>query len=180
LWDTIPISVGNFHTQSGLLFALVFLGKRRDTVLTMRYETKTPFETMKAGKDFLSRLLTTPHTGALLVGLYGNLGTGKTTFTQAIAQGLGVIEIVASPTYVIEKIYKLNNQPFEHFIHFDAYRIEKSAELIAIGWPEIIANPKNLVVIEWPEQIADIIPEVHTKVHFTHIENGGRVIETSI
>ncbi|MEN9614262.1 MAG: hypothetical protein RLZZ347_569 [Candidatus Parcubacteria bacterium] len=146
----------------------------------MKYETKTPLETTRAGKDFLARLLTVPHTQALVVGLYGNLGTGKTTFTQAVAQALGVIEIVASPTYVIEKIYKLNNQPFEHFIHFDAYRLEKSAELLALGWSEIIANPKNLVVIEWPEIVADIMPQDHTKVQFNHGEKDTRVIETTI
>lgn len=146
----------------------------------MKYETNTPLETTKAGKDFLARLLAVPRTQALVVGLYGDLGAGKTTFTQAIALGLGVTEIVASPTYVIEKIYKLNNQPFEHFIHFDAYRLEKSAELLALGWTEIIANPKNLVVIEWPEMVADIMPKGHVRVQFTHREKDSRTIETSI
>lgn len=146
----------------------------------MKYETNTPLETTRAGKDFLVRLLVVPHTQALVVGLYGDLGAGKTTFTQAIALGLGVTEIVASPTYVIEKIYKLNNSPFEHFIHFDAYRLEKSAELRALGWDEIIANPKNLVVIEWPEMVADIMPKEHVKVQFTHGAKDTRTIETSI
>lgn len=146
----------------------------------MKYETNTPLETTKVGKDFLARLLVVPHTQALVVGLYGDLGTGKTTFTQAVAQALGVVEVVASPTYVIEKIYKLNNQPFEHLIHLDAYRLEKSAELLALGWTEIIANPKNLVVIEWPEMVADIMPKEHARVQFTHGEKDSRTIETSI
>ncbi|MEK9131903.1 MAG: tRNA (adenosine(37)-N6)-threonylcarbamoyltransferase complex ATPase subunit type 1 TsaE [Patescibacteria group bacterium] len=146
----------------------------------MRYHSDTPLQTAEVARDFLNRLFTLSHTEAVTLGLYGDLGAGKTNFTQAIAQALGVVEVVSSPTYVIQKIYKLNNQPFDHLIHIDAYRLLKSAELSALGWAEIIANPKNLVLVEWPERVLEVMPQGHIKITFAHGEKDTRIIETSI
>lgn len=107
---------------------------------------------------------------ATVVGLYGNLGAGKTTFTQAVAKGLGIDETVVSPTFVIEKIYELTSQKFSHLIHIDAYRLESSSELLSIGWNEIVSKPENLILIEWPERVSDIMPE-HMKIQINHLDN---------
>ena len=107
---------------------------------------------------------------ATVVGLYGELGSGKTTFMKFLAESLGVNETIQSPTFVIEKIYELVNQSFQHLIHIDAYRIEKENEMINLGWQEIIADHKNLICIEWPERIAGIMPE-HIKIFFNHSGN---------
>lgn len=116
--------------------------------------------------------------GATVVGLYGDLGSGKTTFTQAVARILGMQETVTSPTFVIEKIYPLEGHAFsKHLIHIDAYRLEKSEELVRLGWNEIIADQDNLILIEWPEKVADIMPTKHIKLKFTFINETTREIE---
>ncbi len=108
--------------------------------------------------------------GATIVGLYGDLGAGKTFFTQSVAKTLGVEENIVSPTFVIEKIYELTSQKFSHLIHIDAYRLESSSELLSLGWQKIISDPNNLILIEWPERVEDIMPK-HTKVLIRHLEN---------
>ncbi len=107
-----------------------------------------------------------------VIGLYGDLGAGKTTFTQGFAKGLGVVDKIVSPTFVIEKIYEVGLQarPFFRFIHIDAYRLEISDELLHLGWKEIISNSANIILIEWPERVADIMPP-HIQIHFKTLEN---------
>ena len=112
---------------------------------------------------------------ATIVGLYGDLGAGKTTFTQSVAKALGVVENIVSPTFVIMKFYELSGQKWKKLIHIDAYRLEKSSELTNLGWQEIINNQENLVLIEWPEKVEDIMP-VHTQIHFTHVSDNTRSI----
>jgi len=107
---------------------------------------------------------------ATVVGLYGDLGAGKTFFTQSVAKTLGVEENIVSPTFVIEKIYELKDQRFSHLIHIDAYRLESSLELLNLGWQKIISDPKNLILIEWPERVEDIMPK-HIRVQIKHLEN---------
>jgi tRNA threonylcarbamoyladenosine biosynthesis protein TsaE len=141
----------------------------------MNYTTHNTTETQQVAYDFVSRL-NPKKDSATVVGLSGDLGAGKTTFTQCVAQELGITETVVSPTFVIEKIYELENQKFTHLIHIDAYRLEHSDELVRLGWREVIADPQNLVLIEWPERVADIMPE-HISIQFTHVSEGVREIE---
>jgi len=118
-----------------------------------------------------------PRNRATVIGLSGDLGAGKTTFAQAVARELGVKESVTSPTFVIEKIYKLENQTFEHLIHIDAYRLESGRELEKIGWREIAADPQNLILIEWPERVAEILPPDTRKITFKFVDEFTRTIE---
>lgn len=113
---------------------------------------------------------------ATVVGLSGDLGSGKTTFTQCVAEALGVGDHVTSPTFVIEKIYELANKPFKHLIHIDCYRLESASEMEKLGWQEIVADPDNLIVVEWPEKIADILPSDMIKVDFTFVNETTREI----
>lgn len=135
----------------------------------MKYQLSNLSETEKVAQDFIQNLL--PKTdSATVVGLYGELGAGKTFFTQSVAKTLGVEDSIVSPTFVIEKIYELKGQRFSHLIHIDAYRLESSNELLNLGWQKIISDPNNLILIEWPERVADIMPE-HSKVIIKHLEN---------
>src|SRR3989338_3931349 len=115
------------------------------------------------------------HDAATVVTLSGELGAGKTTFAQGVAKALGVEETVSSPTFVIEKIYQLSGQQFEKLIHIDAYRLKNGHELDVLGWKEIIAEPKNLIVLEWPERVAEVMPENTIKIRFD-IEGDTRII----
>src|SRR4051812_10365455 len=104
---------------------------------------------------------------ATVVGLYGDLGSGKTAFSKAVAATLGVSEVVTSPTFIIMKRYEIRStSPFssswKHLIHIDAYRLESEQELLHLGWNELITNPENLILLEWPEKVSDSMPKDHT------------------
>src|SRR4051812_40158014 len=123
--------------------------------MTEVHRSTTLAETESLAAQLVAGLV--PGRNATVIGLSGDLGSGKTTFTQSIAKALGVTENVTSPTFVIEKIYSLKNPStltelnFEHLIHIDAYRLESSRELLNLGWHDIVLDPKNLILIEWPE-----------------------------
>jgi tRNA threonylcarbamoyladenosine biosynthesis protein TsaE len=131
-------------------------------------------QTEQIANDFVATL--TPRTTATIVALHGDLGAGKTTFTQAVARTLGVTDTVTSPTFVIEKIYKLTHQHFSHLIHIDAYRLESGKELETLGWKEISEDPKNLIFIEWPEKVEDILPSTMKHIYFSHVDESTREI----
>lgn len=114
---------------------------------------------------------------ATVVALIGNLGAGKTTLTQQISKELGITETVTSPTFVIEKIYDLENQePFGKLIHIDAYRLEDSRELVNLGWNDIIADDKNIIIVEWADNVADILPIGTKTLHLSVIDDETRKI----
>ena len=114
---------------------------------------------------------------ASVVGLCGDLGSGKTTFVKGVAVALGITEHVTSPTFVIEKIYKLPGGKFEHLIHIDAYRLESGKELLQLGWRELLANPKNLVFLEWPERVSDALPVSIRKLQFSFVDETTRSVK---
>jgi tRNA threonylcarbamoyladenosine biosynthesis protein TsaE len=80
-------------------------------------------------KDFLDSIESFASDKALLVALSGNLGAGKTTFTQKIAEQLNIPEKITSPTFVLMKKYSINFGQFKNLIHIDAYRLEDAQEL---------------------------------------------------
>lgn len=86
--------------------------------------------------------------------LSGDLGTGKTVFAQGFADGLGVRDIVNSPSFTIMQIYDSGRVPL---YHFDVYRIADSSEMDELGYEEYFYG-KGVTLIEWPEMIEDIIP----------------------
>ena len=113
---------------------------------------------------------------AVVVALHGDLGAGKTTFTQAVGKLLGINENMQSPTFVIMKVYEIDFKGFKNFIHIDAYRIEKDSELLHLGWKEMISEPENLIFIEWPENVSALIPENSIKINFEHVDVNTRKI----
>ena len=133
-------------------------------------------ETDKVAQDFLNKL-SPKNDSATVVGLFGDLGSGKTTFAQALARYLNITEVVTSPTFVIEKIYPLNNKKgFERLIHIDAYRLDSGKELLSLQFAEIQKDPKNLILIEWPERVADILPTDLIKINFKFVSENEREI----
>lgn len=134
----------------------------------MKFITYKEEDNLKIAEDFI--LSVNPKDKAVVVGLYGNLGSGKTTFTKSVARVLGVSDEITSPTFVIEKIYELQNKKFLHFIHIDAYRLEREDELVSLGWNEIISDKNNLIFIEWPEKVSGIMPD-HIKIKFSTLDD---------
>ena len=92
--------------------------------------------------------------------LIGDLGVGKTVFTQGVAAGLGITEPVNSPTFTILQVYDEGRLPF---YHFDVYRIEESEEMEEVGFADMIYG-EGVCLIEWANLIEDILPEHYTRV----------------
>jgi tRNA threonylcarbamoyladenosine biosynthesis protein TsaE len=132
-------------------------------------------------KEFFSKIKPL-NSKAVVIALKGDLGAGKTTFTQMLAKELGIEETITSPTFVIQKRYKIKKgpDPFKKLIHIDAYRLESSDELLNLDWKELISNPENIICLEWPERVADIIPEDSVVIELEIDERGGRKITTNV
>lgn len=131
----------------------------------MKQNTVTLEELTRFVESFLDSLEPEKNK-ATLIGLKGNLGAGKTTFTKTLAQLLGIDEPVTSPTFVIQKEYPIQFKGFTSLIHIDAYRLEKGAELEALGFSENLTETTNLIVLEWPENVSDILPKSMTTISF--------------
>lgn len=144
----------------------------------MRLVSKSITETKKIGHDLVRALVVARLSGrATVLALAGDLGAGKTALTKVIAHELGVAQDVTSPTFVLEKIYRLPKKaPFEHLVHIDAYRLEGVHELESIGWDEALAHHGNLIVIEWPERVAPAIPPTAHTVHLRTVNETTREI----
>ena len=134
-----------------------------------KFVSKSESETKQLAHKVVDRLVTDgPKDRACVVGLYGELGSGKTTFTKYFAQSLGVKDTVHSPTFVIMKSFNLDNLRWKKLYHLDAYRIENEKEMINFGWDEIVNDPHNIVVVEWPERVSGLMP-AHSKIFFEHL-----------
>ena len=140
----------------------------------MEFLSKNTEDTKYIAHRFVSDLKTSQGE-ALVFGLYGDLGAGKTTFMKYVASEFGIQETIQSPTFVIMKKYKLVNSTFDFLIHIDSYRLESGEEILKLDWLQIIRNPKNIIFIEWPDKIKDVMPE-HKKIFFEHITENERKI----
>jgi len=143
----------------------------------MKVISKSLSDTEKIAKDFIEKISMGVYDTALVVGLYGDLGSGKTTFTQAIAKIFDIKEDITSPTFVIEKIYDIDHKAFLKLIHIDAYRLDSAKELLALDWEKILSNPRNIIFIEWPERVVDVLPKNHAKIFFKFLSENEREIE---
>ena len=121
----------------------------------MTIETMSPEETFEVGFRMGERA----RAGQVYT-LAGNLGVGKTVFTQGFAKGLGVQEHVNSPTFTIVQEYEDGRLPF---YHFDVYRIGDVEEMDEIGFEEYIAG-EGVCLIEWANLIEEILPEERTEI----------------
>ncbi|MDF2589888.1 MAG: hypothetical protein K0S41_3729 [Anaerocolumna sp.] len=90
--------------------------------------------------------------------LLGDLGTGKTVFTQGFASGLGILEPVNSPTFTIVQVYEEGRLPF---YHFDVYRIADIEEMYEIGYEDYFFG-NGICLIEWSNLIEDLLPAERT------------------
>ena len=155
LFLTLADSGGLFYP---LQFATIDMSR---TVLC-----KTPEATRILARE-LAATLTSP----AVIALYGDLGAGKTLFTQALARALGVMEPVTSPTFTLINEYDLPDGG--RFFHVDVYRLhDATPEAIALGLEDLFNE--GVVVIEWADRIIDILPEERVDVHFEHAGDSQR------
>jgi len=115
--------------------------------------------------------------------LTGDLGSGKTTFIQGLAQGLGIRKRVISPSFILLRGYQIprstvHRSLFTSFFHLDLYRLEKNLalEIKNLGIDEIWSKKENLLAIEWAEKIKNILPKNTIWLKFKNLGNNKRKI----
>lgn len=101
-----------------------------------------------------------------LVALKGDLGAGKTCLIQGIAEGLGVTEVVNSPTFVLLNVYEARGAL--RLYHFDLYRLSTSEELEDIGAVEFFHDPQGISLVEWADRVPELLPADRWDVCLAH------------
>jgi len=142
----------------------------------MEIISNSVLETEALGEGMAVEMLKKKSNRALVFGLRGDLGGGKTTFLKGFAKGLGIKEPVLSPTFIIFRKYDLEGEKFKRFYHFDCYRIENEQEMLALGFNEIVSDPENIIAIEWSEKIEGILFKGIIRIGFEFINETTRKI----
>lgn len=136
-----------------------------------QYLTSSEQETKKLARKFAKIF----QTG--IIALIGELGSGKTTFVQGFAKGLGIKEKIISPTFVLIRQHKIPKTK-KVLYHIDLYRLEKNYSQ-ELGLEEIINDPKNIVVIEWAEKIEKNLLDKTIKINIEKKQGNTRLITIS-
>ncbi len=132
----------------------------------MEILTHSPEETKAVAKDLAQKLR-----GGEILELIGDLGSGKTTFVQGLAEELGITRRVLSPTFIIRRSYqgKLNLE------HFDFYRLSRPEDLAGLDIDDVLGAPKTVTVMEWPERVGLDLGS-STKIRFEYVDEQTRKI----
>ena len=137
-------------------------------MLKIQKTTASPAETVAFAEQVGKRL----HAGDVIA-YFGDLGAGKTALTRGIAQGLGVTDLVTSPTYTIVNEYLTGRIPL---FHFDMYRLGSSDELFDIGWEDYLARG-GVCAVEWSENVEDALRDaIHITIEKDPLEPDTRRI----
>ena len=138
--------------------------------------TKSAKETYRIGQTLADSLMVKGTRMAHhMVCLYGELGSGKTTFVQGFAKGLGISSRVLSPTFTIVRRYLLP-QGNAFLYHLDLYKTQTHDELEELGIDELLADPHSYVVIEWADKLEDALPNARIDIRFSLKAHGGHIL----
>lgn len=139
--------------------------------ISKTFTTNSFEETQKLGRDF-ARVLGKGD----IICLYGELGSGKTTFVQGLAEGLGIKNRIISPTFIIMRSHELKNGMF---YHVDLYRTESEKDIEGLGTEEIINDHENIVAIEWAEKLKSKMPAKRIDIEFSYEKKNMRKVAFS-
>lgn len=135
--------------------------------MKVKFTTRSATETEQVAENFAQTLV-----GGEILLLKGDLGAGKTHFVKGLARGLGVDDVVTSPTFALHNVYfgrlTLN--------HFDFYRIENSEEAEMLGLNELFYDKNAVSAIEWSERVADLLPPNCITVAIDKVSDSVRTI----
>jgi tRNA threonylcarbamoyladenosine biosynthesis protein TsaE len=132
---------------------------------TMDFFSRSPEQTRRIGKRVGGAL----QTGDVIC-LQGDLGAGKTTFVQGIAQGWGSLDSVSSPTFILVNVYRRADQ--SQIFHMDAYRLDSTPEAEELDLDSMLAD--GALIIEWPERMAGLIPIERLWIKLEHVDDEER------
>ena len=117
---------------------------------TIEFFSRSPEQTRRIGMRLGHEIK-----GGDVICLQGNLGAGKTTFVQGLAQGWGSLDSVSSPTFILVNLYRRANG--DQLFHLDTYRLESIREAEQLDLDSMIME--GALIIEWPERLGDLIPK---------------------
>lgn len=140
----------------------------------MRKITNNYQETIKLGIDFAKKL-----TAEDTVLLYGELGAGKTTFVQGVAQGFGIKDRIISPTFVLQRIHEVNNEKIKRMNHIDLYRIDKPTKSDSLGLTDLFEDEESITLIEWAERLKEFKPRKGYIIKINYLGDEKRQIDIS-
>ena len=126
--------------------------------------SKSAKQTRNIAKDLATEIANKKR--PTILALSGDLGAGKTTFTQSFAKAFGVKKRILSPTFLIMKRFPLAQGNFENLYHIDAYRV-KAADLEGLGIQDIFKG-QNVVLIEWADRVKELLPKSTIWIKFEH------------
>lgn len=128
--------------------------------------TKSARETEKFADAFAREVLRLKTKHAILIGLEGELGAGKTTFAKGFARGLGIKEEMKSPTFILMRVFRTKNR---NFFHIDAYRDQ-------IDFRGFLDDKKNILLVEWADKVKKLLPDKYFLFKLKHIKKNMRDI----
>ena len=138
----------------------------------MEIIAKSTKETEELAAKLAKRL-----TSGAVIALYGELGSGKTTFTRYFCEALGFESRVQSPTFVIVRRYKdANHKTLQRIHHLDLYRLKDRSELLDLDLDQFFGDKNALTIIEWPEIAEDAFPAHAVRIKFEVLSNEDRKI----
>jgi len=138
----------------------------------MKYTSKSPKQTEQLGLKLAKKLK-----GGQILCLVGNLGSGKTCFVRGLARGLGIKQLITSPSFVFLKAFPVsNNRKIKYLVHLDCYRLKNKDKIDNIIPLEYFGKKDILVVIEWPERIKSKLPTRTQYIKFKILNNQQRKI----
>jgi tRNA threonylcarbamoyladenosine biosynthesis protein TsaE len=132
--------------------------------------TQSDKETKEFGHNFAKKI----KKGDVIL-LYGDLGAGKTTFTQGLAKGLGIKDRILSPTFVIHRVHSITGNGGS-LNHIDLYRIENPTGIDSLGLSELFDDPDAVTLIEWADRLKDFNPTRGYKIKLNYLDKDKREI----
>lgn len=144
----------------------------------MEIITKNAQETISLGQKIGNYLISNRKEGRILC-LYGDLGSGKTVFSQGLAKSFGINGLVPSPTFIIVRHYDIPLKRGFSFFHVDLYRLENSREIASLGLDEIFSDSTNFIAVEWAEKLDKLLPKQRIDIKFTMLDSSRRKINIS-
>lgn len=156
-----------------MTIVVLLVDKSMKNIVTQSFE-----ETQKLGFDLAKTLK-----GGEVLALHGDLGSGKTTFMQGLAQGLGIKRRIISPTFIIMRTYEVGSENQElrikNLYHVDLYRVESERDVEGLGLLELLGEKESIVAIEWPDKIENMLPEDRIEIYFEYLKDDMRSIRFS-
>ena len=126
------------------------------------YRSNSEAQTRAFGRRFGKTLR-----NATVIALEGELGAGKTQFVKGLARGLGVKHIIQSPTFVLMRVYPVNQKKIKWLVHLDCYRLSSVQDLLDIGLADYLEQEQAVIAIEWANKVRTLLPKEHSTIRLS-------------